>query len=449
MTRAWVNDTNAALLTDLYQLTMLQAYVQEGMEDAAVFDLFARRLPDCRNFLVAAGLDDALHYLETLSFSAEALDYLATLGKFSPAFLDYLAGFRFTGDVYAMPEGTLAYADEPLLEVVAPIAQAQLVETFLLNQVQFQTVAASKAARVVLAAQGRMVVDFGLRRMQGADAGMKAMRAFYIAGVDATSNVLAGQVYGFPVSGTMAHSYIEAHDDESMAYRAFAKVYPDTVLLVDTYDTLDGVHKVVQLAREQGDAFQVRAVRLDSGNVTELAKRARQILDDAGLGQIGIFVSGSLDEHRIARMIAEGAPVNGFGVGTRMGVSNDAPYLDSAYKLVEYAGRARMKLSTGKSTLPRRKQVFRRHDGDRAQHDVIALQDEQLEGTPLLKKVMEHGRRLPAGQVDLGEARERARQGIASLPQHLRALQKAEPGYRVEISDALRRERDRLAAMIR
>ncbi len=444
----WVSDANAALLTDLYQLTMLQAYVKEGMRETAVFDLFARRLPDCRNFLIACGLDDALHYLETLSFTPAALEYLDSLGGFSADFLDYLSDFRFRGDVYAVPEGTAVFADEPLLEVVAPLPEAQLVETFLLNQVHFQTLVASKAARVFLAASGRAVVDFGLRRMHGTDAGIKAARACYIAGVQATSNVLAGQVYGIPVAGTMAHSYIEAHDDEMAAFRAFAEAYPETVLLVDTYDTLEGVRRVTLLAESLGGAFKVSALRLDSGDIIRLAKASRAILDSAGLGRVGIFVSGGLDEYQVARMIADGAPVSGFGVGTSMGVSADAPFLDSAYKLVEYAGKPRMKLSPSKSTLPGRKQVFRRYDGELAEYDIIGLHDEAAYGRPLLVKVMEQGYRLTAGSVSLDDARSHAAVELERLPERLRSLDKAAVPYRVAIGEALAEARDRLAGTL-
>jgi nicotinate phosphoribosyltransferase len=283
------------LLTDLYALTMLQAYFEEHMRDIAVFCLFVRRLRNQRNYLLACGLDDVLAFLETVRFDPPALAYLQSLNRLSEAFLRYLEGLRFTGDVWAVPEGIPVFADEPLVEVEAPIAEAQLVEAFVMNQIHLQTVLASKAARVVEVAQGREVVDFGLRRMHGIDAGLKAARAFHIAGVDATSNVAAGQAYGLRVAGTLAHSYIQAHDDEYEAFRAFARLYPDTVLLVDTYDTLDGVRKVIDLARELGSGFHVSAVRLDSGDLGDLAIKARRLLDEAGLHEVGIFASGGLN----------------------------------------------------------------------------------------------------------------------------------------------------------
>ena len=434
-----------ALLTDLYQLTMLQAYVEERMDATAVFSLFVRRQPARRNYLLACGLDDVLAYLETLRFDAAALQYLASLGRFSDRFLRVLEEFRFTGDVYAVAEGTPVFALEPILEVVAPLPQAQLVETAVMNHVHHQTVIASKAARVVEAAQGRTVVDFGLRRMHGLSAGLAAARACYIAGADATSNVAAGQRYGIPVSGTMAHSYIQAHDDEDEAFRAFTRLYPETVLLVDTYDTMAGVRKVVELARARGDDFRVSAVRLDSGDLRALAVEARRIFDEAGLPDIRIIASSSLDEDLIASLVTAGAPIDGFGVGTEMGVSRDVPTIDIVYKLVEYAGRERFKLSPGKQVLPGRKQVFRVERDGIADHDTLARNDEQLPGRPLLELVMKDGSRLPAGRVTLDNARARARTELAGLPAAVRAISPARAPYPVEISNALAARRDRVA----
>ena len=434
----WVDDESAALLTDLYELTMLQAYWREGMDREAVFSLYYRRLPETRDYMLACGLDDALRYLETASFSEDALAFLAGRPEFGDGFVDWLADVRFTGDVRALPEGTPVFPYEPLLEVTGPMPEAQLAESFLMNQVHFQTVLASKAARVVEAAGDRAVVDFGLRRMHGTDAGMKGARAQHVAGVDATSNVLAGRVYGVPITGTMAHSYVQAHDDEREAFRAFADLYPETVLLVDTYDTLEGVRKVVELAREMGDDFRVRAVRLDSGDLAELAVGARRILDGAGLEEVEIFASGGLDEHEIARMVGEGAPVDGFGVGTRMGVARDAPALDMAYKLTAYAGRGRLKLSTGKKILPGPKQVWRREEDGIAAGDVIGRAGEEgIGGRPLLVPVMEGGERLEAGRAALDEARERARREIGRLPERIRSIEPAGTPYPVEVSDRL------------
>lgn len=433
-----------ALFTDLYELTMVQAYVEQGMGEVAVFDLFCRDLPPQRNYLLACGLDDALSYLKQVRFSPEAIDYLRGHGAFGESFLQWLRSFRFTGEVRAVPEGTPVFGNEPILEVIAPLPEAQLVEPALLNQVTFQTVLASKAARVVAAAGGRGVVDFGMRRMHGVDAAMKAARAFHIAGVDATSNVLAGRQYGVPISGTMAHSYIEAHDDELGAFRRFAEIYPETILLVDTYDTLEGVRKVIALARELGEDFRVKGIRLDSGDLADLARQSRRLLDEAGLKSVQIFASGGLDENRISTLLAEGAPIDAFGVGTRMGVSTDAPALDSAYKLVAYAGEGRMKLSAEKATLPGRKQVFRAGEGGDEMHDVIALSDEELDGRPLLRTVMKDGKRLPAGREGLEAIRDRAQREIAELPARLRGLDPADPPYPVRISDRLEAARDHL-----
>jgi nicotinate phosphoribosyltransferase len=433
-----VTDRNVALLTDQYELAMIQAYWRQRMSTPAVFSLFVRMLPETRNFLLACGLDDALDYLEDLHFEADALEYLHQRPELEPAFVDWLADFRFTGDVDAVPEGTPIFGQEPLLEVRAPLPEAQLVETVLMNQVHFQTLLASKAARVVLAAEGRQVVDFGLRRMHGADAGLKAARAFHVAGVAATSNVLAGMVYGVSVAGTMAHSYVQACDSEMEAFRAFATQYPGTTLLVDTYDTLQGVRNVVRLAQEQCETFSLKAIRLDSGDLGALATESRRILDEAGLESVRIFASGGLDEHEIAALVRSGAPIDAFGVGTAMGVSEDAPALDIAYKLVEYAGRARLKLSTGKRLLPGAKQIFRLYRDGEAMGDTLARSGERLPGRPLLQPVMRNGRRLPAGRVSLDEARAYAAREIRALPPRLREIGGAHPPYPVEISPELR-----------
>jgi len=430
----------SALYTDLYQLTMLQAYWREGMDEPAVFDLFVRRLRD-RNYLLACGLEQALEFLETLSFSDETLDYLSDQEQFEEAFLDWLADFEFTGDVYAMPEGTPVFPDEPIVEVVAPIGEAQLVETFLLNQITFQTTIASKASRVVEAAregaEDRLVADFGMRRMHGTDAAMKGARAAFIAGVDATSNVAAGEAYDLPITGTMAHSYIEAHDSEMEAFRAFADLYPETILLVDTYDTVDGVQKVVDLMAQANDV-DIRGIRLDSGDLGALAHESRRLLDEAGLQDVMIFASGGLDEYKIAALLDRGAPIDGFGVGTKMGTSADQPALDSAYKLSGYAGEPRMKLSAEKSNLPGRKQVVRQYEAGMAVRDVIATESEQISGAPLLERVMAGGERTEAGASrPLTALREHAAARRSELPERLRALPPDAPSHEVVLSDGL------------
>ncbi|MBI2930479.1 MAG: nicotinate phosphoribosyltransferase [Planctomycetes bacterium] len=433
---------DAALFTDLYELTMLQSYLENDMRGRAVFDLFVRRLPARRNYLLACGLDDVLDYLEDLRFSAESIDYLAGLGMFSGAFLEFLRDLRFRGNIYAMPEGTPVFALEPIVQVEASLPEAQLVETYVMNQIHFQTLAASKASRVVAAARGRTVVDFGARRMHGTDAALKAARAFAIAGVHATSNVLAGGVVGLPVAGTMAHSYVQAHDSELEAFRRFAGSFPQTTLLVDTYDTLAGIENVIRLSRELGRDFRVRAVRLDSGDLAALAHEARRRLDDAGLRDVQIFASSSLDEEVIDELLSKGAPIDGFGVGSKMGVSSDAPYLDMAYKLSHYEGRGRMKLSEGKSNLPGRKQVFRCGSGD-----VIALDGERVEGRPLLIDVMREGRRL--GRVPLAESRATAQRELGRLPERYRAIKPATPPYDVALSPGLEGEIERVRRVLR
>lgn len=430
--------TDRALFVDLYELTMLRAYHEESMTGRASFSLFVRRLPRHRNFLVACGLDDALTYLEELHFPEEALEYLVERPEFDASFVDWLGSLRFRGDVWAVPEGTPVFPEEPLLEVEAAIPEAQVVESFLMNQVHLQTVLASKAVRVKGAAGDRKVVDFGIRRMHGLDAGIKSARAFHVAGVDATSNVLAGYRYGVPVTGTMAHAYIQAHDDELDAFRAFAQTFPDTVLLVDTYDSLEGVRKVVRLRDELGDEFQVQGIRLDSGDLGSLARESRRILDEAGLQRLEIIASGGLNEWKIRELLASGAPIDGFGVGTGMGVSEDVPSLDFAYKLTGYAGRGRVKLSPGKRILPGRKQVFRVEEDGRAVEDVIARAGERLPGRPLMVKVMEGGRRLPEGKATLDEARAHRASEVTRLPDRLRELAPADPPYHVRLSEELR-----------
>ena len=441
------HDGYLALFTDLYELTMLQSYLDREMFAPATFDLFARSLPQGRGFLLACGLDDALAYLESLAFGDDALATLERLGRFPAAFLDWLGGLRFRGDVRAVAEGTPVLAGEPLLSVEASLPEAQLAETFLINQLHFQTVVASKGARVVEAAAGRPVVDFGSRRAHGTDAALKAARALYVAGMVGSSNVLAGARYGIPVAGTMAHSYVQAFAGEAEAFRAFVATHPDTVLLVDTYDTHRGVRRVVELAEELGDAFRVRAVRLDSEPLGELAREARRLLDAAGLARVEIFASGGLDEHRIAELLALGAPIDAFGVGTNAVTSADAPSFDAVYKLAAYAGTGRLKLSVEKATLPGSKQVFRLRDGaGRALGDVIARADEALDGEPLLEPVMRGGRRLPAGRRSLDEARARAARELERLPPELRALSPPAVPYPVEVSAALRADEARLRA---
>src|SRR5438094_3464957 len=430
-----MDPATSALLTDLYQLNMMQAYLDRGETKTAVFECLVRKLPRDRGFLIAAGLEQVLEFLEGLRFTPEELDWLAASGRFGKNLLDYLAGLRFTGDIHAMPEGTVFFADEPILRVTAPLPEAQLVESRLLNLLHFQTLVASKAARAVLAAPGKLLVDFGMRRAHGAEAALLAARASYLAGLAGSATVLANPCFGIPVYGTMAHSFVQAHDDEAEAFAHFAADDPEhAVHLLDTYDTEEAAAKVVALARE---GVAVKGVRLDSGDLAEHARRVRRILDAGGLRQVTIFASGNLDEDALRDLIASGAPIDGFGLGTRLVTAADAPYLDCAYKLVEYAGRPRRKRSEGKASWPGRKQVWRRHGDDgRMREDVLALADDPQAGTALPVPVMRAGRRVGLSP-SLAASRAPAAAELGRLPEVLRRL---EPGaaYPVTVAPALR-----------
>ncbi len=420
-----MNPSASALLTDLYQLTMLQGYRAQGMEETAVFEFFVRRLPPNRNFLVAAGLEQVLEYLATFRFEADELRWLANSGLLDAGFVESLAGLSFTGDVDALPEGTVFFPDEPVLRIVAPLPQAQLVETRIINLLQFQILVASKAARCVLAAPGSRLVDFGLRRAHGAEAGLLAARAACLAGFAATSNVLAGREFGLPLSGTMAHSWVQAHATEEEAFLAFARSRRENVtFLLDTWDTEAAAAKTVALApRLRAEGLAVHAVRLDSGDLAAHARNVRRILDDGGLRDVRIFASGNLDEFELERLVGSGAPIDGYGVGTRVDVSADAPCLDCAYKIQEYAGRPLRKRSEGKATWPGRKQLWRSLGEDgRLAFDTVALAGEAPPGTALLQPVMLGGRRVGA-PVPLAQIRRRVAAELEALPAALRTLQ--------------------------
>lgn len=432
-------DAKSALLTDLYELTMLNAYHDHGMNQTAVFEFFVRKLPPERNFLIAAGLEHALDYLEELRFTPEDLKWLAGTGKFSRDFVEALGRFRFTGDVHAIPEGTVFFPNEPILRVTAPLPEAQVIESRIINILHAQVLFASKAARCVLAGQDKQLVDFGMRRAHGAEAALFAARASYLAGLTGTATVLAGKLYDIPIFGTMAHSFIEAHDTEVEAFRNFAKSQPNNVvLLIDTYDTEQGARRVVELApRLRDEGITVKAVRLDSGDHSENSRRVRAILDAGGCNDIGIFASGSLDEYKMEDLLRSGAPIDGFGIGTNLDVSADVPFLDSAYKLVEYAERPRRKRSPEKATWPGRKQVYRVYEPDGSMgHDILTLEDDEPQGEPLLQPVMRAGRRI-APPPPLSALRERAAAELARLPAPLRQLGH-HASYRVTVSERLR-----------
>ena len=442
------------LLTDLYELTMAQSYFAEGISGEATFSLYVREYPPDRGYLIAAGVDDALDCLEALTFNNHSIDYLSGIGIFAADFLDYLRTFRFTGSVRAMPEGSLFFAHEPVLEVTGPIIAAQLAETLVMNQVQYQTLLATKSARCVDAARGRPIADFAARRTHGTEASLKMARASYVAGFGATSNVLAARRYGIPPTGTMAHSYITSFDSEIDAFRAYSRMFPDrSILLLDTYDTISGAHAAVTVAQEmERDGQRLTGVRLDSGDFDVLSRQVRRILDDAGLEYVRIVASGGLDEYAIDRLVADSAPIDMFGVGTRVGVSADAPSCDMVYKMVSYNGRPVMKLSEGKESLPAAKQVFRQYGSDGMMSaDVIGLTtDANASGEPLLTLAMQDGHRvMPPNEIS--DARQRVADGLSRLPQAYRKLR--QPDYfPVSISENLQslesRTRGQLSAAV-
>jgi len=432
-----------SLLTDLYELTMCASYFDNKRTEPATFDLFIRKLPPNRSYYVFAGLEQALLYLKSLRFTSEQSEYLRTQG-FKEDFLNYLQGFRFSGDVWAVPEGTVVFPNEPLLRVTAPIIEAQLVESFLLNTVNLQTMITTKASRVVQAAQGKAVIEFGLRRTHGTDAAMKAARCSYIAGCNGTSSVLAGMRYGIPIFGTMAHSFVMFFDNEVEAFKAFAKTFPrSSTLLIDTYDNVKGAENATTVADElERKGFRLGGVRIDSGDLVEISKKVRELLDEKGLGYVKVFASGDLDEYKIQELLRTGAKIDAFGVGTRMSTSQDRPYVDIIYKLCEKMDKSgkfvpTMKLSQGKITFPGRKQVYRVKDkSGNFVKDIISLHDESVEGTPLLVKVMEKGKivyRLPK----LEGIRENALENLSRLPDKYKRLERA-PRYPVVVSPRLK-----------
>jgi nicotinate phosphoribosyltransferase len=444
--------STSPLTTDLYELNMVQAYLDRGEDKEAVFEFFVRRLPPRRGFLLAAGLEDALGYLERMKFSAEEIAWLKATGRLRDNLTDYLASFRFTGDVHAMPEGSVCFPGEPLIRITAPLPQAQLVESRLINILHFQTLIASKAARMVLAAPGKIMSDFGLRTAHGAEAGLYSARASYIAGFAGAANVLAGAHYGIPIVGTMAHSYVQVHDNEKQAFEDFARARPDgVILLIDTYDTEAGARKVVELAPKlKADGIGIRGVRIDSGDLTAMARKVRRILDDGGLKDVIILVSGGVNEDVLQAMMKEKAPIDGFGIGASLDVSTDVPVLDCAFTLQEYAGKPRRKLSEGKQTWPGRKQVWRAYDSDgRMRGDIVSLETDTQSGETLIVPVMRGGKRV-APAPTLAQIRERAARDLARLPEPLRRLERLD--YTVTISEALKAlaaEADRNAAAAR
>lgn len=439
-----MNPLSSPLLADLYQFTMLQSYLELGMEETAVFELFVRKLPPGRNFLIAAGLEQVLEFLENLRFSPEELDWLGT--RFPPHVIHYLEQFKFDGDVHAMPEGTIFFPNEPILRITAKMPQAQLVESRIINLLHFETLIASKAARSVLTAPDKLLVDFGMRRAHGAEAALLAARASYLAGFSGTATVLAGPLYNIPLFGTMAHSYIQAHPYENAAFEHFSRCHPaNTVLLIDTYDTEAAAHKVVRLAHKLAtDNIIIKGVRLDSGDLAIHAKNVRRILDDGGLRDTTIFASGNLDEYKLHALLSAQAPIDGFGIGTALDISIDAPALDCAYKLQEYAGKPRRKYSEGKATWPGRKQVYRTYGNDGCiAADLVALEDNDPKpGEALIQPMMRAGKRLHP-KLPLAALRDQTLQNYRSLPTTMTTLEPA-PTYPVAISTALQALADQL-----
>ena len=449
----FVNETNMGMLTDFYELTMCASYFENKRNEAATFDLFIRKLPPNRSYFVFAGLEQVLLFLENIKFHEDQIKYLKRQ-KLSAQFLEYLKDFKFTGEVWSVPEGTVVFPDEPLIRITAPIIEAQLVETFILNTVNLQTMIATKASRVVCAAQGKPVIEFGLRRTQGTDAGMKAARCSYLAGANGTSNVLAGMKYGIPVFGTMAHSYIMSFDHEIDAFRSFAKTFPEnSTLLIDTYDDLKGAENAALVAKEmEKKGHKLNAVRLDSGDLLGLSKRVRQILDAHKLQYVKIFASGDLDEYVIEELVKKGAKIDAFGVGTRMSTSFDRPYVDVVYKLSGKVERGvfvpAMKLSKGKITLPGKKQIFRHLDKEgKYVKDTIGLEHEKIKGEPLLVHVMRKGQIIYDAPT-LDEIRKTTLKNMSQLPDEYTGLANA-ASYLIVLSPALKKIKNQLAAQLR
>ncbi|MGD8534378.1 MAG: nicotinate phosphoribosyltransferase [Candidatus Aminicenantes bacterium] len=444
--------SGSALFTDLYELTMAASFFENQMFEPATFSLFIRDYPPARRYFVSAGLADVLEYLENLRFTPEELEYLEKTGLFKPAFLSSLEKFRFRGDVYAIPEGRLFFVNEPLLEVTASLIEAQIIETFVINATHLQVMIATKASRCVHAAWPRNLMDFSLRRTHGTDAGMKVARASAIGGFVGTSNVLAGKTYGIPVFGTMAHSFIQSFENEMDAFRAFARTFPENaVLLVDTYDTLSGTRIAAQVGQEMiKDGKKLKGVRLDSGDIARLSQSTRQILQKAGHKEATIFASGAFDEYKIQDVLSRGGDVDSFGVGTKMGVSADAPYFDMAYKLVQYSGRPVLKLSSGKETLASEKQVFRfKTSKDELRKDIIGLRDDDFnEGEPLLKKVMRKGK-TTVKRLPLTHIRERFLDEFFHLDEKYKTIEESEVEYPVELSPRLQDLQSRVVRQLK
>ncbi len=427
-----IDEMNLSLLVDLYELTMAYSYFKSNRNEISTFELFVRNFPENRNFLVSAGIDDIIKIISEFHFTDDDLDYLRSLNLFSDDFLDYLRHFRFRGDVWAIPSGQIYFPNEPVIRITADRISAQILETVLLNQFNFQSMIASKCARIILSSRGVPCVDFSPRRDHGIDSALKVAKISYICGFIGTSNVLAGKIYNIPVHGTMAHSYIMSFDDEEKAFREFLKYFKEPILLIDTYDTVKCAKKVLKLLKE---GYKIRGVRIDSGDLVSLSKKVKEIFTSEGF-DIKIFLSGDLDEYAIDDILNKGTVVDAFGVGTKMGTSSDAPYLNGVYKLVEDEYGMKIKTSPGKITLPGKKQTYRIYKNGVMQKDVIAFEDEKIDGEPILVKYIENGKVIY--NDSLNNARERFNQSLSTLPDYLKTIKKSDLAYPFEISEKLR-----------
>jgi len=422
---------NISLLTDLYEITMAYSYFKSNRNEISTFELFIRNLPKNRNFLVSAGIDDIIKIISEFHFTDDDIKYLKSLKLFSDDFLDYLKNFKFKGDVWAIPSGQIYFPNEPVIRITADRISAQLLETIILNQFNFQSMIASKCARIIISSRGIPCIDFSPRRDHGIDSALKVAKVSYICNFIGTSNVLAGKIFNIPVYGTMAHSYIMSFSDEETAFREFLKYFEEPVLLIDTYDTIEGAKKVIKLLKE---GYKIKGVRIDSGDLVELSKKVKQIFKNEGF-DIKIFLSGDLDEYVIDEILSKGAIADAFGVGTKMGTSSDAPYLNGVYKLVEDEYGFKIKTSPGKITLPGKKQVYRIYKNGIMEKDIIALEDEKCEGIPLLKKYIENGNVLE--YEDIENSRKFFKENLSTLPDYLKTTRKSEIDYPIEVSDKL------------
>jgi nicotinate phosphoribosyltransferase len=418
---------NVSLLTDLYELTMAYSYFKSNRNEISTFELFVRNFPNNRNFLVSAGIDDIIKIISEFHFTDDDIKYLKSLKLFSDDFLEYLKNFKFKGDVWAIPSGQIYFPKEPVIRITADRISAQLLETIILNQFNFQSMVASKCARIVISSRGIPCVDFSPRRDHGIDSALKVAKVSYICNFIGTSNVLAGKIYNIPVYGTMAHSYIMSFNDEETAFREFLKCSKEPILLIDTYDTIEGAKEVIKLLKE---GYKIKGVRIDSGDLVKLSKKVKQMFKNEGF-DIKIFLSGDLDEYVIDEILRKGAIADAFGIGTKMGTSSDAPYLNGVYKLVEDEYGFKIKTSPGKITLPGKKQVYRIYKNGIMEKDIIALENEKCEGIPLLKKYIENGKVLEYEEIE--HSRKFFKENLSTLPDYLKTIKKSEIDYPIEV----------------